>query len=657
MTADARHDTPISAVPPRRAVPDRARAPRTKRFHLPIAAVLTLGFGGLTLVAVASVLLLGLITTSRNTMELLHDKAELLMDGLEARVRAQLDPARAQVEYLADLMSRGEIDPMDEGQLARHLRSALAAGPQITGLGFLSNDRDFILATRRGPRDVRMNVERNVFWGEETLALGRALGGAVWIDPIWADDLSTSVFTVQIPVRRDGRFLGMLLTGVSFTDLSRFLADIREESGLNAFILFDDRYVLAHPILRDRTFDFSDIDEMERPPLPMLEELGDPVAGAIWQRADPQGIATGAGPEPAGRPVDVRLEMEGMPSDVSFRASEVDGQEYVYLLKQLTDYGEHPWTLAISFTEEEVTLEFDRVARLAGVGFGILIVSVLMALWLGRKISRQIKRLSGAAVALRELDFGAVPTLPDSRFREISDAARAFNTMVMGLRWFETYVPKALVLRLIQRDGRAGDVISEEREVTVMFTDVKGFSAMAEQLSPQETADWLNVHFTRLAACIEAEGGTVDKFIGDSVMAFWGAPEDQPDHAARALRAARAVAAIVAEEAAEAEAAGRPPVCLRMGVHSGPVVVGNIGAASRINYTIVGDTVNTAARLEALGDELLGQDCFVALASAETVRAAGACGVTARSLGEFNLRGRAGAVEVCKLEITQFISA
>ncbi|ACI99613.1 adenylate/guanylate cyclase domain-containing protein [Rhodospirillum centenum] len=621
---------------------------KRKRFHLSIAAVLTLGFGTLMLLAVASVLAIGITTSSRNTFALLLDKSELAMGGLQAWVRAQMEPARWQAEYLAAMIGRGEVDPKDHGRMRDVLRSALAAAPQITGVGFLDPRGLWLTAKREADGSTSFGVYPDPSYGREVSEISPEQGTA-WMDPEWVPDLKVSFLSVRVPVRRDGKVIGLVATGVSFQDLSRFLADMGIATGQRAFILYDDSYVLAHPSLTGRSADFTLATAKGLPPLPRLEDLADPVARAIWYDVDPAGVATGRGELKAGAHVETRIDRGTQGRDLEIRESRVDDVRYVYLLRRITAFGVKPWTLAIAFRADDVDQELQRLARMSLGGFAILIVSVVLALLLGRAISRQIKRLAGAAVALRDLEFRAVPTLPDSRFREISDAAQAFNTMVAGLRWFETYVPKALVLRLIRRgDGHEG-VISEEREVTVMFTDIKGFSTIAETMSPQQTAALLNAHFTRIAACIEAEGGTVDKFIGDAVMAFWGAPEEQPDHAVRALRAARAIALAMAEEAAEARTLGRPPVCLRIGIHSGRVVVGNIGAESRINYTIVGDTVNTAARLEALGDGLIaGCDCVV-LASDETVRAAGDSGVPLRELGRFSLRGRAGSVKVWAL--------
>ena len=232
--------------------------------------------------------------------------------------------------------------------------------------------------------------------------------------------------------------------------------------------------------------------------------------------------------------------------------------------------------------------------------------------------------------------------------------------MTAAMRWFETYVPKSLVLRLMDQAG--GDITSSrERVMTVMFTDIRGFSTLAEHMGAKEIADLLNRHFELLSSCIEAEGGTVDKFIGDSVMAFWGAPEQIADHAERALRAARAIQHAVIADNRRRRESGEPVVAVRVGLHTGPVVVGNIGSSSRVNYTVVGDTVNAASRIEALsktmspGEAAADDDCTVFF-SAATGASLGEAS-KARSLGHHQLRGRAQEVEVFRLLVDETGSA
>ncbi len=174
-------------------------------------------------------------------------------------------------------------------------------------------------------------------------------------------------------------------------------------------------------------------------------------------------------------------------------------------------------------------------------------------------------------------------------------------------------------------------------------------SSVAETLSAPEVAALVNRHFEIVAGCIEAEDGTVDKFIGDSVMAFRGAPEAQADAAGRACRAALAIADGIRAENVRRRARGEAPLGIRIGIHTGSATVGNIGAPGRINYTIIGDAVNVGQRLEQLGKTLSPEG------GETTVLVSGA---TAAELGpDFHpvpagkhpVKGRSGEVDVFRL--------
>ena len=165
-------------------------------------------------------------------------------------------------------------------------------------------------------------------------------------------------------------------------------------------------------------------------------------------------------------------------------------------------------------------------------------------------------------------------------------------------------------------------VASRRVNLTVMFTDIVEFTPQAEDLPEHETAELLNHHFALLGACIEREHGVIDKYIGDSVMAVWGGVSRDEDHAGAAIRAALAIARVIREDNAMRRAAGKAPIRVRVGLHSGPAVVGNIGAPGRVNFTVVGDTVNVAQRFEQLGKEFMAPgDEVVVLASGDTLAA------------------------------------
>jgi class 3 adenylate cyclase len=214
-------------------------------------------------------------------------------------------------------------------------------------------------------------------------------------------------------------------------------------------------------------------------------------------------------------------------------------------------------------------------------------------------------------------------------------------------RWLGVYTPRQVSRRLLE--GRDFGRSAQTREVTVMLTDIVGFTTMAEQSSPDEVTDFVNRHFTMLDRCVEAEGGTLAQFIGDSVMSFWGAPDPQPDHAARACRAALAIAAALEAENRQRARDGLGPVRMRIGINTGMVTAGNVGAPGRSNYGIVGDTVNTTQRIEQLAKVICpDQPTAAVLVSARTRELAGA-GFDFREAGAHEIRGRSQTVMIYQL--------
>ena len=262
---------------------------------------------------------------------------------------------------------------------------------------------------------------------------------------------------------------------------------------------------------------------------------------------------------------------------------------------------------------------------------------------------RPIRRAAKGATAIGNLDFDEVVPLAGSHFREINSLARSFNAMLDGLRAFGRYVPRTLVMRLVKED-RVG-AGTEERVLAIMFTDMVRFTSTCETMSAAEVADFINQHLSLVSACIEREGGTIDKFIGDAVMAFWGAPGRIDKPRLRRLRLAGLPSAIQRALAADNERripVGLKPVQIRIGVHMGPVVVGDIGALNRINYTIVGDVVNATQRLESLG-KAIGPDAEAVALVSEEIFAAAADGFQFIERGAHLVKGKQESLNVFQL--------
>ncbi len=167
---------------------------------------------------------------------------------------------------------------------------------------------------------------------------------------------------------------------------------------------------------------------------------------------------------------------------------------------------------------------------------------------------------------------------------------------------FSHYLAPSIVDRLTEHEAelRLG---GERREVTVMFADLSGFTALSGRLAPEELMELTNLYLGLVVEAVETTGGYVDKFIGDAVMALWGAPLPDPDHAASAARGALRALAGVMRAKAEADSRGAPGYAIKIALNTGPAVIGNVGAAKRYNYTAIGETVNVAARLESVPDD------------------------------------------------------
>ena len=214
---------------------------------------------------------------------------------------------------------------------------------------------------------------------------------------------------------------------------------------------------------------------------------------------------------------------------------------------------------------------------------------------------------------------------------------------------FENYLPP-LLTRWIMREGETARMAPVEREVTVMFTDIAGFTAIAEKLPAAAVAAFLNEHFTLVADVVESAGGVVDKFLGDGVLAFWLAT-DPSDHAVQAAQAALSISDAIHHENNRREASGNARIRVRIGLQSGPAVVGSIGAKNRMAFTIVGDTVNTAQRLEQHGKVEAacgGGDVTILLGEAMAARLPTLLPTT--PVGPVSLKGRDEGIHAYRLE-------
>ncbi|HEX3854047.1 MAG TPA: adenylate/guanylate cyclase domain-containing protein [Polyangiaceae bacterium] len=278
----------------------------------------------------------------------------------------------------------------------------------------------------------------------------------------------------------------------------------------------------------------------------------------------------------------------------------VKGERYLATLRELSlaQGGTAGWLVAVLVPEAHYTQDLLRFERLFALVFGgtllgVLVVGVLALRVVQNGLSRAVK----TTARMRGFDFS--PDSTRSRVRDIDDVILGLERAKTVVRAMGKYIPLGVVRRLYERneDPQLGGQL---RTVSLMFTDIEGFTTLSERLPPDQLARYLGDYLEAMTCVVEATSGTIDKYIGDAVMAFWNAPLDVERHAERACEAVVACKEATAALYGSAAWQGLPPLVTRFGLHTADVMVGHFGARSRFNYTALGDGVNLAARLEPL---------------------------------------------------------
>jgi adenylate cyclase len=568
----------------------------------PIIWLLPLVLAGLVLGTVVPVVLLGYLGARENTTGLLRDRGELVLDVVVDRVAAHLDPVRALLAYAAEAVRRGALDPQDDVAMRAYIAGSLAAAPQINGISFVRPDQ----TVRRHNRSEHASYEETsamLLAVQQSIADERTDSGLRWVGPLWSVSLRQPILAARVPLRGPAdNDKGLLVATVSVAELSRSLAQITDDIDQTPFILAGREHVLAHPALVT-----PDMETKLGPGelLPPVGTFQDGVLARIWTRE-----ANSLSSQPF-------RQAQGHWS--WFEADSFQANAYVY--RTISDYGATPWIVGVHYSSAETRRERWIVLGIGIGGLVLLVIALGVAVYIARRLSKPVLALAEAAARVGSLDFAGARTLPRGPVREINQAAEAVERMAAGLTWFETYLPKTLVRRLMATG--AGTSLTETREVTVMFTDLEHYSDYSSTHSAVEVTTYLNDLLARVGPIIEASGGTIDKYIGDSVMAFWGAPDDRPDHARAACRAACDIAGEVEALNAVRRAHGLHACRMRIGLHTGAVAVGNVGFAGRVDYTIIGRTVNIAQKLEQCGRQVASDGEAVILTSGATSTVAG----------------------------------
>jgi adenylate cyclase len=583
--------------------------------------------------AVVGLLFVGFLDASRRsilqTAEQLRSLAAQRVDEL---VTLQLGSAKRAVSDVERQMRAGVVDADDEAGLERSLFVALMDSPNLSEVTFtrasdegydddgalrVSRAGRFQLALVRGAAgsaggpSTRRITERDGRWVEEqrerpagdafhagafvltgaatdptssptfvSPAARGARGRAVWSDLHWSDLGSSAPDRVAMTVQKavfDGhdRFLGVLRVGLLTQAIDR-ATRIRaiEDVGADPHRIFlcDARGRLLSRVADDDHLELSGDDlrfVSPHAPAEIVAALANPLLSIV-----------AAGQEASGRFV-------------------AGGRRYLVTFRRLAETQD--WIVGVVVPEAHYTRRLEAVRdAVLFPGLAVLALALAAAVLAVGAAQRALAEVERATKSMAAFEFAA--GVARSAFRDIDRVLESLERAKTALRTLGKYAPMDLV-RQIYETNREPKLGGEAVDVSVMFTDIEGFTTLAETVTPTELADALGAYLAVMTAAVRETGGIVDKFIGDAVMALWNAPARVPEHARSACRAVLACEKATAALYGSAAWRGLPPLVTRFGIHCDRALVGHFGAPERMSFTALGDGVNLASRLEGLGKQ------------------------------------------------------
>ena len=575
----------------------------------------------------------------RTAQQVSQTLADTINDQIVSAVGDELQSitseARSSMLAVRTLLVEKVFDPRDAGKREVVFLSQLRSQPTISWVAFAWPDGAFFAGHKLGDGviemleitgDRKIRINRYEYVSDDIrLKASRvedtnySVTDQEWFrEAIRSNDEHWSTLTTHpngerlaaafaSPIEIDQKPAGVIAIIIELTRVSNFLSQLTVGKSAGAFILERDGRVVASP---DANASEVNALKTDHPLFPVAVD-------AIRQA----GSAYNPG------------EGEVFRSQVSR-----DGKVYQAVLTPISFPG---WSLVTVVPESEFLGPVQMTIRKLVIGLAALIVFAgLLSAWLAQRlIAAPLIKVVGEIRHVERFDLDKVERHP-SRLTEIENLSGAIGDMAQGLAAFGKYIPADLVKRLIS-DGNGARLGGAVRPMSVMFIDLAGFTGMSERLGDR-IIPLLSRYFDCVSTQIQDQGGTIDKFIGDAVMAFWGAPAPNPDHAADCCRAALACRRALAE-ASLVDDHGQP-IKIRIGVNSGDMLVGNIGSEVRLNYTVIGDAVNIASRLEST-NKTYGSTIII---GPETRRLAGER-IVVRELDRLAVYGRAGGLQIYEL--------
>ncbi len=601
----------------------------------------------LLLVTVGVIGVTSFLAARRMAEDLSGQVLEQTARRIEDQVRNELELAIGQATLDAALLSSNQIDPLDKEAVSAYFLDAIRAHPQLSYLSWgleatgdivnVERDRsgalEVVYLTRQPDSKLELRHSRITADGKREVintipdksendprprpyyVAAKQAGAPTWTETYVflgkGGQLTVPGVTRATPILRDGKLLGVLSADFDLFALSEFLGKLQIGEHGMAFLVElradGSRRVIAHPdpkLLADAKGNALPIDRI------------------------------------ADRRVQGLLEAATKPGTIDFT---IDGTAHVGSFRTIDGDRGLRWGIGVVIPEEDILGPVNRSRRTTiAITAVSTVIAIVLAILLAMQISRALRLLATETEGIARFDLEAKPVLSSSVV-EVRQLASAVEDMKRGLRSFQKFVPVDFVRSLVASGGEAS-LGGKRGNITVHFSDIADFTTISEKLPPEELVVLLSEYLSLMSGPILASGGTIDKFIGDAVMAFWNAPNTVADHAFVACKTVLENQAILAKRRPQWAAAGKPALTARVGLHTGDAVVGNIGSDARLDFTAIGDTVNLASRLEGL-NKSYGTEIIISAATHERV----AKRVVARPIDRVAVKGKDASILIYEL--------
>jgi adenylate cyclase len=565
----------------------------------PLQIDILLAFAALLITTVLVIVTYAYRQNSEAVLQISDDLIQQAGDAVTEKTINYLSPAALMAQASARIPGIDGFALVENPDLEAYGMELLALYPQLDAF-FIGNERgDFIFTKRSADgsigtqeinrslatplrtwtyRDTAGNVtgveitddftydprQRPWYLGAKTT------GRAYWTDIYIFFTDQTPGITAAYPVYdNQDSLVSVIGIDVALNDLSAFLETLRVGENGVAFIVDESGQIVAYPRI-----DLAKAEGESFRPV-HISEVGDGWVTAAYEtyqsERDSQFVITN------------------------------DRQRYIASFIPIAAEIGKDWYIGVVVPEDDFVGSIKRTNQISLLmSLLILILAIVIAIFVSRSISRPIVDLAEETRKIANLDLDNRLKI-HSPISEVQLLDESISAMKTGLQAFKSYVPADLVRQLIST-GEEARLGGDERELTILFTDIANFTGRSEGMDAEALMLQLSRYMGEMATIVMDQMGTVDKYVGDGLMAFWGAPVDNADHAFYACRAALICRDRIAILNKKWSANGQLQFPTRFGIHTGQTLVGNIGSPERMNYTVLGDSVNLASRLEAIND-------------------------------------------------------